>query len=170
MRATGTDKIADLAQQMKAGMRHLASGVAIVATRDSHGDPFAMTVSSITSLTDSPPSLLICLHEVAQTHAVLRQVDRFSANILTEAQQNVSQCCAAEPDMAQRFKVGNWAENLQLDLPYLQDSLSVFFCKVSQRIDYGSHMIVIGDIQAVEISAVDQAPLVYCRGQYRQLL
>lgn len=159
----------DLAKQMKEGMRHLASGVAIVATRDNDNNPFAMTVSSITSLTDTPPSLLICLHEVAQTYAVLRQVNSFSANILTQEQQDVSQCCAGEPQMARRFEVGNWGDHPELRLPYLKDSLSVFFCKVSQRIDYGTHMIVIGDIQSVQVAKAEQKPLVYCRGSYCRL-
>ncbi len=159
-----------IAEQMKQGMRHLASGVAIVAAQDSSGQPTAMTVSSITSLTDSPPSLLVCIHEVAQTHSVLRQVTTFSANILAEAQQDVSRQCAMEPNMAKRFEVGHWRQHEQYQLPYLEDALSVFFCRISQRIDYGTHMIVIGDILAVNVSSDEQAPLVYCRGDYRKLL
>ena len=159
----------ELAEQMKQGMRHLASGVAIVATRDLAGNPFAMTVSSITSLTVSQPSLLICIHEVAQTHTVLRQVNSFSANILSATQQDVSQTCAIEPDMKQRFAVGDWQDHADHKLPYLNDALSVFFCRISQRIDYGTHMIVIGDIQSVQVADKQLAPLVYCRGDYCKL-
>lgn len=159
----------DIALQMRLGMRHLASGVAIVATRDNSDNPFAMTVSSITSLTDTPPSLLVCLHEAAQTHAVLREVDLFTVSILADHQQSVSECCSAESEMADRFKVGNWCRQNNTQLPYLEDALAVFFCRVSQRTTYGTHMIVVGDIQSVMLSTEDLAPLVYCRGEYRGL-
>jgi len=99
----------------------------------------------------------------------LADVSGFSANILAESQQAVSQACAAEPLMAQRFAVGNWREHADYQLPYLEDALTVFFCRVSQRIDYGTHMIVIGDIQSVQVADTRQAPLVYCRGDYRKL-
>ena len=159
-----------LAEQMKQGMRHLASGVAIVATKDTLGQPYAMTVSSITSLTASPPSLLVCVHEVAQTHAVLRDVNGFSANILSESQRDVSECCAFEPAMSRRFEVGYWRNHDKFYLPFLPDALTVFFCRISQRIDYGTHMIVIGDIQEVCFAPEEQPPLVYCRGEYHKLL
>ena len=163
------NKVENIADRMKQGMRHLASGVAVIATRDNQGQAFAMTVSSITSLTDSPPSLLICIHQVAQTHLVLREAKYFSASILAENHQDISQICAAEPDMKKRFQVGQWQDHDTLKIPYLTDALSVFFCRISQRIDYGTHMIVIGDIQSVDIAEHQQAPLVYCRGAYHTL-
>ncbi len=159
----------ELGQLMKQGMRHLASGVAVVATRDQQGQRYAITVSSITSLTTNPPSLLICLNESSNTNTVLQKVDRFSVNLLSQNQQNVSQCCSMSADTEQRFEIGQWKQHAEDLLPYLEDSLSVFFCQINQRIVYGTHTIIIGDIRSINVDQSDQAPLVYCRGGYHQL-
>lgn len=155
-----------VANEMKRGMRHLASGVAVVATTDTDGQPNAMTVSSITSVTDTPPSLLVCIHKDAQTHDVLHRVDQFSVNILGHSQQNVSKICAEKCEMSERFKVGEWAANSESNIPYLQDALSVFFCRVSKRLEYGTHMILIGDIESVNVASDEEQPLIYLRGGY----
>lgn len=159
----------DLANSMRQGMRHLASGVAVVATRDDQGNSYAMTVSSITSLTANPASLLVCLNEDSNTHGVLQQVGQFSVSVLSQDQQDVSENCSITADTGDRFSVGDWAEYDDLNLPYLEGSLSVFFCQVNQKINYGTHSIIIGDIQSVKVDENDLPPLVYCRGAYRSL-
>ena len=150
-------------------MRHLASGVAVVAARDESGLPYSMTVSSITSLTDRPPSLLVCLHESSNTHGVLQRVEYFSVNLLALDQREISECCAVPADVVQSFEVGRWRDQPDTQTPFLEDSLAVFFCRISKRIAYGAHTIVIGDIKAVQIAEQQREPLIFCRGDYRQL-
>src|SRR5690554_6661089 len=100
----------DLGNAMKAGMRHLASGVTIVATRGADGVPYAMTVTSVTSLSDAPASLLVCLNRSSATYQSLSDNDLFSVNILTEEQQVVSHRCASTPESGDRFSEGGWQD------------------------------------------------------------
>jgi flavin reductase (DIM6/NTAB) family NADH-FMN oxidoreductase RutF len=158
-----------IAEYMRQGMRHLASGVAIVSTRSKTGDRYAMTVSSVTSLTDSPPSLLVCINQTAQTHKVLQDEDQFSVSILAHHQREISERCATAMEMAARFDIGQWRDHGDSQIPYLDDALSVFFCRAGERINYGSHMIVIGNIESVVLATVEVEPLVYCRGKYCSL-
>lgn len=156
----------DLGAAMKAGMRHLASGVAVVATRGADGVPRAMTVTSVTSVSDAPASLLVCLNRTSNTYQNLSDSGLFSVSVLQQDQQAVSERCSSAPESQDRFSVGNWQDFQEGATPYLPDSLVSFLCRVSRKIDYGTHCIVIGDIEAVKLGQNDAAPLVYFRGTY----
>ena len=47
-------------EQFIIAMRFLASSVSIISTKDQSGNLYAMTASSVTSLTIDPPSVLVC--------------------------------------------------------------------------------------------------------------
>lgn len=159
----------DLGSAMKAGMRHLAGGVAVVATRGVDGAPKAMTVTSVTSVSDAPASLLVCLNRSSGAYQSLKSSELFSVNVLSESQQAVSERCARTPEDGDRFSVGDWQNHQAAGLPYLADSLVSFLCRVARKIDYGTHCIVVGDIEAVVQGEQDEKPLVYFRGGYTSI-
>lgn len=161
----------DLGSAMKAGMRHLASGVAIAATRGGDHVPHAMTITSITSLTDQPASLLVCLHRDSATFKSLASTDLFSVNLLRQDQKSIADRCALTPEEQDRFVVGEWQDYGERRIPYLPSALACFLCRVRQKIDYGTHCVVIGDITEVIVDEDEDAaqPLIYCRGEYSSL-
>lgn len=154
---------------MKAGMRHLASGVAIAATRGADGIPHAMTVTSITSVSDQPASLLVCLHRDSTTFKSLTSTDEFSISVLRRDQRDISDRCAFTPEDENRFIVGEWQDYGELRIPYLPAALACFVCRVTRKIDYGTHCIVVGDITDVLADRDQSEPLIYCRGDYQTL-
>lgn len=154
---------------MKAGMRHLASGVAVAAARGSDGIRHGMTVTSVTSVSDQPPSLLVCLHRESITFRSLDTTDFFSVSILKQAQEEISHRCAFTPDDEDRFSLGEWRDYGEQRIPYLHGALAVFLCRITRRIDYGTHCIIIGDIIDVIANGDNDQPLIYCRGEYKSL-
>lgn len=158
----------DLSLAMKDGMRRLASGVAILATTTPSGERHAMTVSSVTSVSDSPASLLVCIHEQTAMHAFLQSVgDNFSISILSSSQQVVSNLCAGRDQGECRFSAGDWQKGAESQ-PYLADAQAVFFCQADQVSSYGTHNIVVGQIHQVMISEGAVAPLIYVDGGYAE--
>jgi len=155
-----------LAETMKLGLRHLASGVSVVASRDGAGVPHAMTVTSITSVSDAPPSLLICLNDSSSVSRSLATTDFFSASLLKLEQRDLSDRCAFSPEEGNRFTHGDWRDFGDDKTPYLHDALASFICRVKQKTVYGTHWIVVGDIEEVFISGEEVSPLVYCRATY----
>jgi len=125
-----------------------------------------MTVSSMTSVSDQPASILVCIHQSTATHKILQMGDNFSCNILAADQQDVSHHCAFSKDDEGRFTFGDWRQVAEGVTPYLHDGLASFLCKVSQRIDYGTHTIIIGDITRVYTNDQAREPLIYRDGQY----
>lgn len=158
----------DLAHDLRAGMRRLAAGVCVISTRS--GDlKYAMTASSVTSLSDNPPSLLVCVNQMAAIHSVLTPGQIFAVNVLQRSAEDVSNICAQPNTGTERFNTGEWVENTGLSTPFLASSLATFFCKVDEKsIVYGTHQIVIGNLVEVRVSDVEQPePLVYFNGGYR---
>lgn len=155
-----------LSQLMKLGMRRLAAGVCVLSMRTDTGEPFAMTVSSVTSVSDNPASLLVCINkQVSQQGHLSTLGNEFAINILSEDQQDISNLCAGRELGRDRFALGAWATNAR-NLPYLEDAQAVFFCKVDMASVYGTHHIVVGLINDVVVGDAPPAPLVYVNGRY----
>lgn len=158
-----------LSQLMKLGMRRLAAGVCVLSTRTDSDELFAMTVSSVTSVSDSPASLLVCINkQVSQQGHLSTLGNEFAINILAEDQQDVSNICAGREVGRDRFGIGSWAQNNH-GIPYLTDAQAVFFCRADMASVYGTHHIVVGLIHDVKVTGESLAPLIYIDGRYASL-
>lgn len=156
----------NVAVSMKLGMRRLASGVCVLSTMLPGKQPFAMTVSSVTSVSDSPASLLVCINQlVSQQGHLATPGSQFAVNVLSVAHQNVSNICAGREPNRNRFEVGNWEED-DTGLPVLADAQAVFICQTDHVTTYGTHKIVIGVIHKVILNGEDVDPLLYADGSY----
>ncbi|HSC68970.1 MAG TPA: flavin reductase family protein [Cellvibrio sp.] len=160
----------DLAVSMKLGMRRLASGVCVLSTSLSDRQRFAMTVSSVTSVSDSPASLLVCINQlVSQQSHLATPGSQFAVNVLSVGHKDVSNICAGREPNRDRFEVGNWGED-DTGLPVLVDAQAVFICRTDQVMTYGTHKIVIGVIQKVILNGAAVDPLLYADGSYGAFL
>lgn len=156
----------NLAVSMKLGMRRLASGVCVLSTRLDNDQRFAMTVSSVTSVSDSPASLLVCINQLVSQQAHLAtKGSQFAINVLSSNQQDVSNICAGREPTRDRFDVGCWEED-DSGLPVLGGAQAVFVCQTDQVMTYGTHKIVIGVIHRVIINGAEVDPLLYADGSY----
>jgi len=157
----------DLSRAMKAGMRRLASGVSVLSARTDSGDCLAVTMSSVTSVSDDPPSLLVCLNTQLWGEAYLAQRGaRFAINILSSKHQAVSNLCAGFEGDKPRFELGNWVQEANQP-PILSDAQAVFLCETDKVMTYGTHHILVGKIVEVVLGTSDLDPLVYLDGGYK---
>lgn len=162
----------DLSQAMKQGMRRLAAGVCVVTAKGADNAPIAMTASSVTSVSDAPASLLVCVNRSAHIHSVLNKGHRFAVNVLAQSHEDISKACAGGDDVNSRFDAAQWRLSKNA-LPTLVDALAVFSCTVTQTHPYGTHSIVIGDINHVTVDDTEPrgltdnlSPLLYFNGAY----
>ncbi len=133
------------------------------------GERGAMTASSVTSISDQPPSLLVCVNQAARMDYILRHSDHFCINILSSLQQELSQVCAT-PDLGEeRFEVGQWHQHEARGLHYVKDAPAVFLCEKQQQITHGTHTIYIGNIEEVLVSNEKNPALVYADGRYHHV-
>jgi len=161
-------KEVDMNSAMREGMRRLASGVSVISTKTTAGARFAMTATSVTSLSAEPASLLVCINRNTSMYEAVKDGGAFCVNVLRFDQQEISNKCASGDQGEERFEVGDWQETA--DLPYLEGSLAVFVCDQEQAINYGTHRILIGAIKRVLVDDGDTIdPLVYLDGGYKTL-
>jgi flavin reductase len=156
----------DLNEGFRIGMRCLASGVSVLSVTSSAGERAAMTVSSVTSVSDNPPSLLVCVNKATRMNSIMKNGEYFCINILSEKQQSISEICAS-PDMAEeRFKTGSWVQDQKSGSFFLEDAPAVFVCKTAKQIDHGTHVIYVGDIAVIRAAPELGKPLIYAHGAY----
>lgn len=155
----------ELSQLMKQGMRRLASGVCVLSTRLADGQAFVMTVSSVTSVSDNPPSLLVCVNRQIQRHEELLPLgSSFAINLLASDQREVSDLCAGRYPDKDRLSQGQWRQ--EGEWLFLADSQASFLCNTDKVLSYGTHEILIGKILQVKIHREQVSPLVYSNGAY----
>lgn len=159
----------DLGTSMKLGMRRLASGVSVLSTRTDTGERFAMTVSSVTSVSDSPASLLVCVNKQVALEGHLSTLGTpFAINVLASEQRDISNLCAGFMGDEPRFSLGDWRQGRD-SVPYLADAQATFFCESDQVTTYGTHHIVIARIVEVVLGELRVDPLVYVDGGYASI-
>jgi len=149
-------------EQFLIAMRFLASSVSVISAKDSSGNLFAMTASSVTSLTMDPPSILVCVNKGATIHDVLMKGENLCINILQKTQQEISNICSSKELESTRFQNDFWDTS---DIPFIKDSQANIFCKVDETVSYHTHKIVIGSVIHSQ-SAETFNTLMYADGGY----
>ncbi len=141
-----------------------ATGITVATALGADGAPHGLTVNSFTSVSLDPPLVLIC---IAHSSAVLehfRATPYFAINILREGQESLSNHFARKGH--DRFEGISWVPGVS-GAPLLPDSLATLQCEIHRRVAAGDHDILIGEVQALEIS--NGRPLLYFSSAYRQL-
>jgi len=152
-----------LLEQMKSAMRRLGASVNVITCFDGR-TRFAMTASSVTSLSLDPPAILVCVNRDTALHTALSDGHDFCVNALFADQQNISENCAWKKSGEARFEEGVWKEGIN-GTPYLDDAQSTIMCSMDGSHDYGSHTIFIGKVRTIRVRE-DIAPLMFLNGQY----
>ncbi len=150
-------------QDFRDAMRRLAGSVTVV-TVDFSGERHGTTATAVTSLSMTPPSLLVCFNRDSRLHAMLSAAERFCVNLLHVDNVEVSKLFSSPVSSVERFARGSWSTP-DGGAPALADAQSSIQCAKDQQIDYGSHTIFIGRVLSVANRAAVQ-PLVYCDGAY----
>ena len=149
-------------EQFLIAMRYLAASVSVVSAKDSNGKPYAMTASSVTSLTIEPPAILVCVNKNASIHDALQPGAEMCVNILSNAQQDISNLCSSKDSDIKRFDNDYWNKD---EAPFLKDAQSNIFVQVDEIVSYHSHSIIISKVLSVK-NAESFNTLIYADGGY----
>ena len=144
-------------------MRRYIYSVSIMSNKDNADNPNAITVSSVTSISMDPPSLLICINKSSRIHDSIELGSKFCINLLNNDQEDLSNICSDEDMYDQRFKDKNW--NLE-NIPFLKNAQANIFCKVDKLTSYHTHTIVIGLVEDANY-ADEISTLTYVDGEYK---
>jgi flavin reductase (DIM6/NTAB) family NADH-FMN oxidoreductase RutF len=152
--------------EFKKALQQWASGVAVVATHSAKLGNQGMTVTAFSSVSMTPPQILICVNESADTGEGIKESERFSVNVLSDQQQNVSNHFAGGLSQQERFEKTGWTPGIQ-GVPLLNGCIMSLDCRVVEKVHAGTHWIIIGEVENAICRSGE--PLLYFRSQYRTL-
>ena len=144
-----------------------ATGVTII-TVDQDGEVHGMTANAFTSVSLEPLLVLVCVDHRARTHAHLHAKKRFGINVLAENQRAVSEYYARSTETHQHpEEAGAYFDRTRHGTPVLHGALAYLECRLHSAQPAGDHTIFIAEVEEVVVR--DGNPLLFHRGQYRQI-
>ena len=141
-------------------MSHFITGVAVVTTQWDE-ELIGATVNSLASVSDEPPSLLVCINSQSRTCSKIKTSAFFSVNILSKNQAGIASVFAKDgaDKMLLCESAGVSFYRTAIDTVAIEESLCRFDCCVVQQLPYFSHTIFIAQVLLVE--TVEAEPLHY---------
>ena len=150
-------------QDFRSAMARLATAVNIVTTRGQAGT-HGMTVSAVCSVTDTPPTLLVCINRNATANALFKANGVLCVNVLSASQQEISDCFAHAARSAERFATGTWTR-LSTGSPVLEGALVSLDCRIAEVSEVGTHSVFYCHVLAL-CDPVSGPGLVYFNRDY----
>jgi flavin reductase len=165
----GPESVATVDGKMfREGMSLLAAAVHVVTT-DGPGGKAGFTATAVCSVSDAPPTLLVCLNRRSTSGPVLQKNQVFCVNTLGGPCEPVAEVFAGRTGAVKdaRFVTGTWS-TLKTGAPVLDTAVASFDCRVVDIQTMGSHNVIFGAVVDVRLNAADPA-LVYHNRIYKSV-
>lgn len=143
-----------------------ASGITVIAGHDGN-EPLGFTCQSFYSVSIDPPLISFSVMVTSSTYPRIRETGKFSVNVLSKAQQSISNQFA-------RKGIDKWA-GVAWRLsdsynPIIDGILMWLDCEILAEHTAGDHYMVVGQVLTIgPDNRRDDEPLLYFRGSYRHL-
>lgn len=159
-------KLNETQQNYRNAMSNLAAAVNIITTNGAAGKA-GFTASAVCSVTDTPPTLLVCLNKNASVYQTFKNNKVLCVNTLALEHRELSNLFGGKTPMPERFAQGNWT-TLTTGSPVLEDAILSFDCEVKAINTVGTHDIFICEVVDIRHKPESQS-LVYFNRDYHQL-
>jgi flavin reductase (DIM6/NTAB) family NADH-FMN oxidoreductase RutF len=149
-------------------MSRLGAAVHVITTAGPGGKTGA-TATAVCSVTDAPPTLLMCLNRRSQTNPIVMENGVFCVNTLGAAGAEIANIFAGRTGVqgAERFATGEWTV-LSTGSPVLASAVIAFDCRIIEVRSVGSHNVFFGAVESVRLGA-GGAALVYHERAYKHV-
>ncbi|MDH2346152.1 MULTISPECIES: flavin reductase [unclassified Bradyrhizobium] len=153
----------------RAAMRQLAAAVNVITT-EHEGHRAGMTATAVMSLTAEPPLLGVAVNRSNASYATFSRSGVFAVNVLPHDQLDLATTFAGTTGVRgeDRFASGSWGR-LQTGAPILLDSVTSFDCSIEQIVQFATHDLMVGRVEAVQTAPV-KTPLLYMDGAWASLV
>ena len=150
------------------GMSRVAGAVHVVTTDGAAGRA-GFTATAVTTVTDSPASLLVCVNTAARSAQALLANQVFCVNVLSAADLDLAAVFSGRTGIQgqDRFAHGHW-ETLATGSPVLATSLVSFDCRISDARVVATHHVIIGEVSHIRLGQQNPA-LIYQGRHYHEL-
>ncbi|QZY51671.1 flavin reductase [Leucobacter tenebrionis] len=145
--------------QFRQAMANLAAAVHVVTTAGPRGR-LGITVSAACSVTDDPPTLLVCINRSSAAHDVFVGNGRLALNVLAGEQEQLARHFSGQTKvpMEERFSWDIW-EDL-VGIPTIRDARVALSGRISSTLEQGTHTVFFVRVEGIRVRA-DARALVY---------
>lgn len=153
-------------REFRAAMANLSAAVNVITTDGPLGRA-GMTVSAACSVTDSPPTMLVCVNRSTRSHGILVANGRICVNVLGAEHEDLARhfAGATRVPTAERFTDDAWDLD---DVPVLRGALVSVIGRIVADRAHGSHSVLFVEVDKVTTSE-DGGALVYFQRQFHNL-
>lgn len=149
-------------------MSRFAGAVHVVTTDGPFGKRGTTAIVAC-SVSDDPPTVLVCLNRTKPDNDLFANNGVFALNTLSAAQQPIADAFSGLTRLPQeeRFKLGEW-ETISTGAPVLLGTEASFDCHVVETKDFATHRILFGKVTGIRIGD-SLEPLIYHHREYKKL-
>ncbi len=149
------------------GMSRMGAAVNLI-TSDGPAGKHGLIASAVCSVTDSPPTLLVCINRNAFVHDRFLQNFHICVNVLASQHQNLCNTFARYVEGVDRWAQGEWTTKAT-GCPVLIDANVAFDCRIGSLIEQGSHSVMFCEVKAVHLGTSPGRGLVYFSRDFHHL-
>ncbi len=149
-------------EAFRAGMSRLGAAVNVVTT-DGPAGKHGITASAVCSVTDSPPTLLVCVNRSSSAHDIIVGNGTLCVNVLGHGHEKLAMLFG-RPGVApsERFAINSWT-TLVTGAPRLQDATVAFDCRVINRHAVGTHSVMFSEVVGIATATSGQGLMYFDR-------
>jgi len=153
-------------QEFRQALGCFATGVTVITTSSGeHG--YGMTANAFSSVSLDPPLVLVCAITGNEGSEIIARNGKFAVNILAADQEPLSRYFASKDRPRGPDAFRDVAHELGVTgCPILDGVAGHLDCTLVASHEAGDHVIFIGAVQALDVSA-DREPLLFHSGRYR---
>lgn len=162
-------ELSEQQQHFRDAMAAVASGVHVVTT-DGTAGRYGITMTAVSSVTDEPPTLMLCINKQAKIVPVLQQNRALCVNVLAAGQQDVAEHFAGITKLSpeERFEYHIWhrGQNGQLQV---EGALAHLHGTLAQEWEVGTHKVFLVALDEIAVhggKTENDPALVYFRRQF----
>jgi len=145
----------------------MLGGAVSVITTDGPAGRYGFTASAVCSVTDSPPTLLVCMNRSSFANAQFKTNGVLCVNVLAAAHQDVSGTFAnRDLRSEERFATQAWS-SLESGAPALDEALVNFDCRIAQIHEVGTHNIFYCEVVQIRQGASREGLVYFDRAYHR---
>jgi flavin reductase (DIM6/NTAB) family NADH-FMN oxidoreductase RutF len=151
-------------------MGRFATGVTIVSAGGPV--PHGMTANAFTSVSLTPPLVLVCVKRSAAIHQVMLDCRSFAVSVLSAGQEQVARYFAdhSRPRGVDEFDGVSWTPGPETGAPVIDGALAWLECVLTAIHEGGDHSILLGSVMASGHGPDDDALLFFGGGFHQPRL
>jgi len=149
-------------------MSRLGAAVHVITTAGPGGKAGA-TATAVCSVSDAPPTLLMCLNRRSQTNPAVVENGVFCVNTLGAGGAEIADIFSGRTGVtgSDRFASGEWL-TLSTGSPVLASAVIAFDCRIVEVRSVASHNVFFGAVEAARLGPEGPA-LVYHGRAYKRV-